>query len=91
MKNNEIRAIRLSKDAVFEIVREFFMENGTNTFNSMNDNDIMYHFRECDNNGEYIIAMSKFDPAININDIDLKNVNIIDSVYDKVNYSVIKL
>ncbi|MBQ7715780.1 MAG: hypothetical protein IJT70_07925 [Clostridia bacterium] len=92
MEDKEIRIMRLSKEAVFEIVWEFFMENGETIFKiKKNSQDLLFHFEEdCENNGCYI-AVSKFDPSLKISDLDLEKISAIDSVYENADYSVIKL
>ncbi len=90
MKNGELRAIRLTKDAVYEIVRKFFAENGERVFNiNNNSDDVLFHFEEDEENDGYIVAVSKFDHSINIDELDLKDINTIDSAYTKVDYSTI--
>ena len=90
MKKGEIRAIRLTKDAAFEIVREFFAENGNRIFKiNTESDDILYHFEKDEENGEYVVAASLVDTSIDISNLDLSSIIRIDSAFNNVQYSII--
>ena len=66
------------------------MQNGNRVFSiNKKASNTLYHFEEDKENGGYIVAVSAFDPSIDINELDSKDIKSIDSVYTNVKYSVL--